>query len=66
MGVVICAAFDTGIFHRDNYEINLGMQAGTLLYNWEVRHPCFRTGGRVRHACVSSLHGLPNLMRATM
>ena len=22
---------------QDNYEINLGMQPGTLLYNWEVR-----------------------------
>lgn len=36
-GVVTCAG--VGIFCRDNYETNLGMQAGTLLYNWEVRLP---------------------------
>jgi hypothetical protein len=36
---------------RDNYEIELGQQAGTLLYNWEVRREFL--------LCCASIAGHP-------
>ena len=48
---------------RDDYEISLGQQAGTLLYNWEVRRGVLCcsgcTGGQA--PCVSS----PGMFEAT-